>query len=302
MTKEYRILFMVLVVLASLWGRQQEVFAQGPPINTDTPILLGLDGSGIRTFGRIIYRGTLLQDGSEIDDPTDSRIRIWASPVVVPHNLFSDKLQVRLIVPFLNVDVSSNNADNSSTGIGDLDFSAKYEVFRRDAKGQTFRVASRIGIRLPTGDEDDMPPLGSGSTNYYFTTVAGFIKNRIGIYLEGIYNLNTSNDTFDLGNSFNYNLAFGYRLLPKVYETYPSPQLNGFLELNGTTVNKNSLDDQSLQNSGGTTIFLSPGIQYIGGRRWLIEAAFQYPIVNEPNGTQLATDWRVSLGTRILIF
>ncbi|RMF60289.1 MAG: transporter, partial [Calditrichaeota bacterium] len=49
-------------------------------------------------------------------------------------------------------------------------------------------------------------------------------------------------------------------------------------------------------------IFLSPGLQYVGGRRWLIEASVQFPIVNEPNGTQLGTDWTVSLGTRVLLF
>ncbi len=55
-----------------------------------------------------------------------------------------------------------------------------------------------------------------------------------GRLLEGIYNLHTSHNQVDFGNSFSYNLAFGYRLLPAVYETYPSPQLNGFVEINGT--------------------------------------------------------------------
>ncbi|NIT70998.1 hypothetical protein GWO43_08900 [candidate division KSB1 bacterium] len=122
------------------------------------------------------------------------------------------------------------------------------------------------------------------------------------MYVEGIYNLNTSNDPVDFGNSVAYNLAFGYRLLPAVYETYPSPQLNGFLEINGITTNRNSINDQEVQDSGGTRIFLSPGIQYVGGRRWLLEASLQIPIVDEPNGTQLGTNWTVSFGTRVLLF
>ncbi|MFQ5824899.1 MAG: hypothetical protein ACE5JB_12650, partial [bacterium] len=132
--------------------------------------------------------------------------------------------------------------------------------------------------------------------------VAGWIEGRVGVYLEGIYNLNTSKGPVDFGNSVSYNFAFGYRLLPAVYEMYPSPQLNGFLEINGTTMYKNTINAQKVNDSGGTTIFLSPGLQYVGGRRWLVEATVQIPIMTEPNGTQLATDWTVSFGTRILIF
>ena len=33
--------------------------AQGPPIFTDSPLLLGLEGGGIRTFGKYIYKSYL---------------------------------------------------------------------------------------------------------------------------------------------------------------------------------------------------------------------------------------------------
>ena len=288
----------VILIFAALWA---DSFAQGPPINTDTPIMLGLQGRGIRTFGKIIRKATLLKDGDEITDPLDRQVTVWVTPVAVPYNLFKDKFQLGVIVPFMNIDINSNSGDISSSGVGDLRLFAKYLVYQYDRKNKTIRVASKTGVKLPTGDEDQ-PALGTGSTDYFFTTVAGWIEGRVGVYLEGIYNLNTSKGSVDFGNSVSYNLTFGYRLIPKVYETYPSPQLNGFLEINGTTANKNTLGDQKVEDSGGTTIFLTPGIQYVGGRRWLIEASLQYPIVNEPNGTQLGTDWTVSFGTRILIF
>ncbi|RMF63621.1 MAG: transporter, partial [Calditrichaeota bacterium] len=280
----------------------QEIFAQGPPINTDTPIMLGVQGRGIRTFGKIIRKATLLKDGSEITDPMDRQVTVFVTPFAVPYNLLNDKLQLGVIVPFMNIDVNSNGGDISSSGIGDLRLFAKYLLYQYDRKNKTVRVAAKAGVKLPSGDEDEQPPLGTGSTDYFFTTVAGWIEGRVGVYLEGIYNVNTSKAAVDFGNSVSYNFAFGYRLLPAVYETYPSPQLNGFLEINGTTTNKNTVNEQKVNDSGGTTIFLSPGLQYVGGRRWLIEASVQIPIVNEPNGTQLGTDWTVSLGTRVLLF
>ena len=277
-------------------------WSQGPPINTDTPIMLGLEGRGLRTFGKIIRKATLRKDGSEIVDPLDQRITVWVTPLAVPYNLIGDEFQLGVIVPFMYVDLNTTVQDRSSSGIGDMRLFAKYLLYQYDRKNKTIRVASKAGVKLPTGDEKDQPALGTGSTDYFFTTVAGWIEKRIGVYLEGIYNLNTSEGQLDFGNSYSYNLALSYRLIPTVYETYPSPQLNASLEINGTTANNNNVNGQKVDNSGGTTVFLSPGLQYIGGRSWLVEATFQYPVINDPNGTQLATDWTVSLGTRILLF
>lgn len=292
---------LVILLILFLMLEPLQVAAQGPPINTDTPIMLGVQGRGIRTFGRLIRKATLLKDGDKIADPMDRQVTVFVTPLVVPYNLFKDKFQLGVIVPFMNVVINSDSGDRSSSGIGDLRLFAKYLVYQYDRKNKTIRVASKAGIKLPTGDENEQPALGTGSTDFFLTTVAGWIEGRVGVYLEGIYNVNTSKGPVDFGNSVSYNFAFGYRLLPVVYETYPSPQLNGFLEINGTTTNKNAINGQKENNSGGTTIFLSPGLQYVGGRSWLIEASVQIPIVNQPNGTQLATDWTVSVGTRILI-
>ena len=279
-----------------------DALAQGPPINTDTPIMLGVSGGGVRSFGKITRKATLLRDGTEISDTLDRNITAWVTPVALPYNLYSDKLQIGLIFPYVNINLDKTTGDVSSSGIGDIKLSAKYLVYQLDRKNKTVRVASKAGVKLPTGDEDAQPALGTGTTDYFFSTVAGWIEKRVGVYLEGIYNVNTSRDALDFGNSFSYNLALGYRLLPAVYETYPSPQINGYLELDGTTVAKSEVNGAKDDNSGGTTLFLSPGLQYVGGRGWLVETSFQYPIINEPNGTQLATDWTISFGTRVLIF
>lgn len=276
--------------------------AQGPPINTDTPIMLGLQGRGTRTFVKVIRRGQLLENGQEVDDPLDRSVTATLLPVAVPYNLLSDKLQVGIVAPFMNVDLSTAEGEVSNGGIGDVRLFAKYSFYQRDRRNETFRIASKAGVKLPTGDDEISPVLGTGSTDYFVTTVAAWIRGRVGIYGEGIYNLNTSNENVDFGDAVSYNVAFGYRLLPVVYETYPSPQWNAYLELNGTTTRRSSRGDRPVEDSGGTLVFLSPGIQYIGGRRWLIEGSFQVPIVNDPNGTQLAANWTGSFGLRVLLF
>jgi len=291
-----------VVLVAVVFSSHQLLWAQGPPINTDTPIMLGLQGRGFRTFSRVIRKATLRRNGSKIADPNDHRVTAWVTPLALPYNLFNDRFQLGVIVPLMRVEVKSIGGTLSSSGIGDMRLFAKYLLYQYDRRNQTIRVASKAGVKLPTGDENSTPALGSGSTDLFFTTVAAWIQGRVGVYAEGIYNLNTTSGQVDFGNSFGYNVAFGYRLLPAVYETYPSPQLNLFLELNGTTALRNQFAGRTVDDSGGTTIFLSPGVQYVGGRRWLIEASWQVPVVNELHGAQLATDWTLSLGTRILLF
>ncbi len=295
----FRVFFLLFMGIV-LIGKSS--YAQGPPIQTDTPIMLGLEGRGIRTFVKFLRKETLLEEGREIPDAMNRRVTVRVTPVAIPYNLGSDRFQVGVIVPFMDIHFQSNTQDNSSFGIGDAKLFAKYLLYQHDRKLETFRIAAKAGVKLPSGDENASPALGSGSTDYFFSTVAGWIKNRIGIYLEGIYNVNTSHGGVNFGNNFSYNLAFGYRLLPAVYETYPEPQLNGFLEINGNTQAKSKMNGERNENTGGTIIFLSPGLQYVGGRRWLVESSLQLPVVNEPNGQQLATDWTISFGTRILLF
>ena len=295
-----RFVVTVLAALALSFVSSQS-FAQGPPINTDSPILLGISGKAVRTFGKVIRLNTLRQDGNEIADPMNRRVTVWVQPLALPYN-FTDDFQVAAIFPYVNANLNTRGPNFSSSGLGDIQLFAKYAFYKRDRKNETFRLAGRVNFKLPTGDEKDLPALGTGSTDYSFAAVAGWIKHRVGIYLEGGYGLNTSNGAVNFGNNFFYNLALGYRLLPKVYEKYPSPQLNGFLEINGATAAKNKINRVADANSGGTTIFLSPGLQYIGGRLWLVEASLQYPIINEPNGIQLGTSWTASLGLRLLLY
>jgi len=76
--------------------------------------------------------------------------------------------------------------------------------------------------------------------------------------------------------------------------------LNLLLEFNGEHREPGTNRSGKLPNSGGDTIFLSPGIQYILFDNALVEASFQYPVVDQENGKQLDQDYRVLFGFRVL--
>jgi len=292
--------FVLVSLIAAVVAR--EASAQGPPIHTDTPIMLGLAGRGVRTFAKVISRERLIDDGETIDNPDRREVTVIQVPVVVPYNLFSERVQVGIIAPFANVDARTVMTSRSSSGLADVRVFGKYLLYQRDGLNETFRVATKAGVKFPSGDGSKIPPLGTDSTDAFMTVVAGWVRGRTGIYGEGIYNINTSNDSIEIGDSVAYNLAFGFRVSPADYGVYPARQLNLFMELNGTTHTRSARAGARIEDSGGTLLLLSPGLQYVGGRNWLVEGSVQVPIVDETNGRQLATSWTTLVGIRVLLF
>ncbi len=253
----YAFLFVVLINV--------RLSAQGPPIFTDTPIMLGLDGGGIRTFGHFISK----QNSSA-----------YIQPITVPYNITS-KWQIGANAPFVNM--ASEGAE-SRFGFGDLKLFTKFQIHQKDSKGKTFRTLIKLSESFPTGNTSKNPALGSGAYQTAIGLVSGYITTKYGIYGEIAYNM-TSNG---LADNFIYNLAFGYPLLP---QKYPPQQLNLFLELNGNLITDN----------GSNSIFVSPGIQYIAGSRVLFETGIQLPILENVPDTQ-KTSFMCRFGVRVLIF
>ena len=51
-------------------------------------------------------------------------------------------------------------------------------------------------------------------------------------------------------------------------------------------------------NSGGTTWFVTPGLQYVT-RRWIVEAGVQIPLSRRRNGSALGSGRVVTTGLRL---
>ena len=241
------------------------VSAQGPPIFTDTPIMLGVQGRGVRTFGNIISK---------------ENANAYAQVLVVPYNITS-KWQVAAVVPYVSI---SPNVGDSQSGFGDLKFFTKYQLYKKDGKGKTLRGLIKLTETFPTGNTSNSPPLGTDAYQTTLSLVNGYVTTKYGIYGEVGYNLAGSG----LPDNLIYNIAFGYPLLP---QKYPPNQLNVFLELNGNYVFDNV----------GNNLFLSPGIQYIAGRKLLFESGIQIPLAEAAPANQ-QTNYILRIGARLLIF
>lgn len=251
----------MLIGLAGSFNAQ----AQGPPIFTDTPIMLGLEGRGIRTFGKYM---------------ANENAKSYIHVIAIPYNITS-RWQVSAMVPWV---YKVPDASVNRFGLRDIRVSTKYQLLKKDGKAKTFRTLIKLTTIFPTGNFSDTSSPVSGTWHTLIGLVNGYVTTRYGIYGEVAYDL-TSNGMPD---NLIYNLAFGLPLLP---QKYPPKQLNLFLELNG-----NYMMDVSRHN-----LFISPGIQWIAGRRFLLETGLQLPLLEDIPGGQ-KTKFMYTLGTRILIF
>jgi hypothetical protein len=75
----------------------------------------------------------------------------------------------------------------------------------------------------------------------------------------------------------------------------PKPALDLVIELNGEWHAKQVTSDVTDQNSGGTVIYLSPGLR-LSYDKWSSYVSVGIPVVNEPYGIQPEPSWRIISG------
>jgi hypothetical protein len=239
-------------------------FAQGPPITTQTPVMLGLEGSGIRTFGKFISK---------------EKANVYMQIFAVPYNI-SSKFQVGGILPYKSINPKEMSSVN---GFADLTLFAKYQLYKKDGKAKTFRILANLKQTFPTGETFSIPAVGSGLSQTYIGLILGKISSKAGIYSDFGYTITNKGAT----DYFSYNFSVG---VPLLEQKYPQKQLNTFLEFNG-----NYLFDSKIH-----TLFISPGLQFIPGRRILFEISFQIPTVQQ-NIVINKTNHMLLVGTRFLM-
>ena len=291
-------------------------FAQGPPINTETAFVVGLQGAALRTFVKTTKKSKLLKGSTKVSDPLDREVQVVAVPIIIPYELIPNRMVVAAAIPYLDKEMSlvqgGIRRTLSDNGFGDLSLLFKYQLLQRDAHRKTTRITFKGGLKLPIGDHDEIDELGeplprglqlgTGSIDYSAGLILTHSVGRLGINTDAIYTFKREEDEYRFGDALNYDLAVGYRIYPSVYETYPSSCATLYLEANGQFNRRNEANGQTVEDSGGHILSLSPGIQYIPLSTLIIETSIQIPLLQDLNGTQLGRDFAFVSGIRWLIF
>lgn len=261
--------------------------------------------------GESVVRAQLFYRSAE-DDPSaaDRDLKVRGGVTVLGHGIARD-WAVFGVLPYVDKTLETSTPDarvqRSVTGLADATVFARYTLVQNDVQGRTFRIAPFFGVELPSGNDDEKDSLGrlpaplqlgSGSWDPLGGIVLTYQTLAYQFDAQASYKINTRANGFEFGDEARLDASFQYRLWPTSLDDSSVPgYLYGVIEGNLIERDKNQFNGVNDPNSGGTSVFLSPGLQYVT-KRWIVEGIVQLPVSQDLNGTALEDDYTVRVGVR----
>ncbi len=276
--------------------------AWGAPVTFNTALPVG--------GGEFVARGMVVMSQSGEDPAGTDRDHSATSLVTVLGYGVTHKLALFGVLPYvdkkLDLTVAGNRIKRSASGLGDASVFARYTLVQRDQPGRTFRVATFAGVKAPTGDDDKrdrfgrLPPSvqpGSGAWDIFGGVVATYQTFAFQADGQVSYRVKNKANGFDPGDELRLDGSLQYRLWPRILGNGVPSFLYGVLEANLVHRDRNQVNGVDDANSGGTTLFLAPGLQYVT-KRWIVEGVVQLPVVQNLHGNALENDYVMRAGFR----
>lgn len=240
------------------------VFAQGPPIITDKPIMIGEKRIVIKTLSRVEVR----------ENATYFKIPLMGHYVIKPNLL----VVAHLPLAGYNIDIGEGF---KKTGLGDINVQMKYQFFRWDESRKTARAALKVQQYFPTGINSGNYEISIGEWQTFAGVTFGFEALRYGLGANIGYHYVANQPDF-----FHYKISTGLPLMPLVY---PPKQINLYFEYDGEV---NVRD-------GHHSLFMAQGIQY-AIKRLTFEMAVKFPIFQQELFEE-RQKYTLLFGTRFII-
>lgn len=237
-----------------------KAYTQGPPITADKPIMLG--GGSFTVKSLVEIRNT-------------ERLTAVYAPVML-HYLPTSNTLFAVHLPYLNYDIE-NGASGST--LADIKVLGKYQFFRKDATGKTFRVIAKTLQSIPTGEKLDLIGLSTGFYEGYYGVVSGYETLKYGISTELGYNW-SPDATVD---EFRGKLGVG---LPLLKPQYPNKQINLYFEYTSSLFTERDWYQ----------LLYAQGIQY-AGKNITFDLAVQLPLIQNMDVTR-ELNYSVFFGSR----
>lgn len=253
----------------------------------------------------------LYQNAGDDPGPRNRDVDVLGAVSVLGYGA-TPKLALFGALPFLDKELdvtlpAGDRVTRDTTGVGDARLFGRYTLYKRDRRGSNFRIAPFAGLELPTGDDDDtdrlgtLPPtlqLGSGSWDPFFGVVATYQTLAYQVDAQASYQANTEANDFEFGDEVRLDASLQYRLWPRELGAGVPGFLYAVVEGNFVHQSKNQVAGIDDPDSGGETLFVSPGLQYVT-KRWVLEAIVQVPVAQDRNGAALEDDVTVRTGFRV---
>jgi hypothetical protein len=185
-------------------------------------------------------------------------------------------------------------------GLTDLFINAKYRILH----GQPGNLAIVGGIKFPVGRDDvrlnnaesleaSSQP-GTGAYDYQFGLgYSRFLTSHLTVDASALYTLRTRHDTFKVGDRFDAGVALAYRLTESIRSF---PQWSLFGEATYVWLGKDHDEDAGLNNnSGGNTIYLTPGVRVRFNEKASLTVAPSFPAWQDLQGDQIESQFKLAV-------
>lgn len=215
-------------------------WAQGPPITGDKPIMLGANRVVLRSLAEFRQ----LEQGYALHVP----LRV--------HYLPTASSLVGVYAPLVHYGLP----DGQGTAFGDLQLVGKYQFYRANGTGKTFKMLVKTVQTLPTGQPLMLDGISTGQYQGFYSFLAGYESLHYGIVGETGFNYSP----MPFFNEWRTKVGFG---LPLLKPSYPVKQLNLYFEYQSSYFTAQQR----------YALFYAQGIQYAVGRVTL-DLAVQLPL------------------------
>jgi hypothetical protein len=194
--------------------------------------------------------------------------------------------------------VTAESASADPEGLTDLALTLKYRVYRGPwgnlaAIGGVIAPTGRNNVRLTSAEllEASSQP-GTGAWAYQMgVAYSRFLTPRLTADASGIYTLRTPNDDFEVGDRLDLGVALAYRLTESI-KTFPNWSV--FVEANAVWLGKDKDSGEINPNSGGWTVYLTPGARVRFNPHVALTVAPSFPVVQELNGEQIEAEFKLA--------
>jgi len=271
--------------------------------------------------GRTLFsRSSLVRSFAEIDrfsvdaDGNSVHGTQYITPLALVYGFYPQWTAI-VAQPYVVTDVTirtgGQTQHQSLNGLADTQFFVQYDgLYSRNAPGGLTRLSGIFGLQAPTGARR------FSTRAFEYTGGLIFEKGvRLKYFFTGDFQYTFATENrrgVSVGNSARFDAVPAYFLISRERapgnaswrrKAYDRIFRNGaflILEFNGAWRAHATNQGADVPSTGGTTLMISPGIEYFPSRRLLLEFSVPVPVVREPNGVQPKPNTSFLVGFRYL--
>lgn len=190
----------------------------------------------------------------------------------------TDKFSVYLNVPIV---ISNNQNQYYASGLGDASVQFEYAIASNSTEQYSEQATILSNLSIPSGSTTKLPTTGTGSPSFLIgTTLSRMYSDWYGFMSAGFI-ATTSENATKFGNTALYQFGIGKNL----FAQKDAWVLSALVEIDGQYNQKNKIQAQIDNDSGGNVIMVTPSL-WFSMNKFILQGGIGAPLVQHLYGEQ----------------